>query len=348
MLRTPKNAGQTPAQLRQNIHKGEIQPLYYFFGTEDFEREELIQTLIQTVVEPASRAFNLDIFQSDDMDVSKAVMLSLTFPMMAKKRTVIMKRIERLPDAATRELLSLIQTPPPTTVLILTADKPDARKKLFSELKKNACCVEFKSLYDNEIPGWIQMRVKTLGRQMGSEAAHVLHQSVGNNLRELNGELEKLLIATSNNPITREDVTQVVTNTRGVTIFELADALGHRNLLRAQTLLKHLLEQGENPVGVLAFLIRHFGLLRKAYWFQNQKLPRAEMATHLKISPFFLGKYLDQVRNFNDGALWQICEALLQTDNRLKSRSRIQHQTLSELIYRICRMSPLDNSQETW
>ena len=346
MARTPtktaKKTGPTPAHLRADLEKGDVRPLYYFYGEEDFEREELIRRFIDAIVPSPVRAFNLDIFQGDDMDVALAANQAVTFPMMTPRRLVIIKRAERLPDASAQALLHLVQSPPDTTVLIITADRPDARKKLFSELKKTACAVEFKIPYDNQIPAWIQTRLKTLGRQIDADAAHLLHRSAGSSLRELNSEIEKLLIATGEGKITRDVVAQIVAQTRGATVFDLADALGHRDLPRAENLIKRLMSQGEHPVGILALLIRHFGILRRARDLTGQRLPRPQMAAQLKISPFFVDNYVEQARNFSSDALWRIFEDLLNADNRLKSRARLHHHTLSELAYRICRVAPLD------
>ncbi|MCZ6634085.1 MAG: DNA polymerase III subunit delta [bacterium] len=335
-----RKSGPTPGQLLDKIRQGNIAPLYYLHGPEEFEKEEVLQALIETTVEPAARVFNLDIFRAEDLDLAEAINQTMAFPMMAARRMVVLKRVEHLPDASARDLIPLIQSPPETTVLVLTADKPDSRKKLFTELKKNAFAVEFKTPFDNEIPGWIQNRSKVLGQPINADAAHLLHRSVGSNLRELNSELEKLIIsAAPNSPLTREDVARVVASTRGVTIFELADAMGHRQTGKATALLKRLLEQGESPVGIVAMLLRHITILRKAQWVQG--LPRSEMASRLKVRPFFLNNYLDQARGFEDQDLWNAFDALLEADNTLKSRSSAPYIVLSNLIYRICRSASL-------
>ena len=56
--------------------------------------------------------------------------------MMAARRMVVIKRVDRLPESAATQLLPLIRTPSETTVLVLTAQTFDARKKLFAGLRK--------------------------------------------------------------------------------------------------------------------------------------------------------------------------------------------------------------------
>ena len=338
--RRPRKTGPSPAQVLDAVKKGEISSLYYFYGEEDFQRDQLLNALVETLIEPAARPFNLDIYRAEDIDIPQLIAQALTFPMMAQRRLIILKNADRLPDSAPPELLPLIESPPETTTIIITATKPDGRKKLFAELRKRATAIEFRPPYDNEIPAWIQTHVKTLGRQIAPDAAHLLHMSIGLNLRELNGEIEKLFIATSSDPISREDVAQVIDNTRGVTVFELADALGHRQLDQAQVLIGRLCEQGEHPAGTIALLVRHFGILRRARWLSGHRLPRNALSSRLKVPAFFLNNYLEQARLFDERALWNAHEALLDADNRLKSSGGTHREILAHLAYRICRASP--------
>ena len=338
--RRPRKTGPSPTQVLDAVKKGEISSLYYFHGEEDFQRDQLLNALVETLIEPTARAFNLDIYRAEDIDISQVILQALTFPMMTQRRLIVLKNADRLPDSATPELLPLIESPPETTTIIITATKPDGRKKLFAELRKRAIAIEFRPPYDNEIPAWIQTRVKTLGRQIAPDAAHLLHMSIGANLRELNGEIEKLFIATQSNPISREDVAQVIDNTRGVTVFELADALGHRQLDKAQILIGRLREQGEHPAGTIALLIRHFGILQRARWISGQRLSRNALAARLKVPAFFVNNYLDQARLFDERALWNAHDALLDADNRLKSSGGTPLEILAHLAYRICRASP--------
>ncbi|MDA0747695.1 MAG: DNA polymerase III subunit delta [bacterium] len=332
-----RSKGPTPDSVLQLAKKGEIAPLYLLHGAEELEKESALANLVETVVEPAARTFNLDIFRGEDLSVEDVVGRAASFPMMAPRRLVVIKRAERLNEPALRELLPFVENPSDTTVLIFTAEKFDARKKFFSELRKRAVVIEFKPPYDNEIPAWIQKRVSAQGKRIEPKAVTLLQLSAGSRPQELANEIEKLVIYTdTRDTITQEDVQSVTSTSRGTTVFELADAVGKQEPDTALAVLKQLLEQGENPVGVVAMLIRHIAILRKARWLQAQRLPRDELATQLKVPPFFLSGYLDQATLFSDQALWNAYEALLNADNQLKSRSRNTLLSLSQLI---CRMS---------
>ncbi len=337
MAKTKARAGNSQDKLTAQIKRGEFAPLYLLYGSENVSKEESLRALVDAAVEPASKAFNLDVFRGEEMDAADAVSRATAFPMMASRRVVVVKRLDRLRDTEARTFLPLIDKPVETTVLVFTADKLDGRKKISAALRKNAVSVEFKPPYENELPRWIRGRAATLKKRIEPDAAHMLHLGVGPNPGELVSELEKLAIYTNDrDTITRDDVILVAGASRNATVFELTDAVGQRKAGDALAVLHRLVERGDNPVAIVAMLTRHIGILRKARWLRNQGLPRSELAGKLKVPPFFVANYLDQAARFDERNLWHAYEALLHADNRLKSRSRAPHATLTGLICRIC------------
>ncbi|MYK54106.1 MAG: hypothetical protein F4032_20310, partial [Gemmatimonadetes bacterium] len=119
--RRPRKTGPSPAQVLDAVQKGEISSLYYFHGEEDFQRDQLLNTLVETLIEPAARPFNLDIYRAEDIDIPQVIAQALTFPMMAQRRLIVLKNADRLPDSATPELLPQIESPPETPTKNITA-----------------------------------------------------------------------------------------------------------------------------------------------------------------------------------------------------------------------------------
>lgn len=330
----------TPSQILSRINKGDISPLYFLYGPEEYEKEEFLKTLIEVVLKPSVRTFNLDLLRAEDLDPSDTSNRILAFPLMDDRRIIVIKRAEHLTDLSSQNLLNHIKNPPDTTVLIFTAEKVDTRKKVFSELRKSSISVEFRQPFDNMIPTWIQNRAQSIGKLIEPEAVHQLFLSIGSNLRDLANELDKLAISIDNRQtVTKDDVTQIVGNTKGSSVFELADAVGNGQIGLALSILKGLIDQGENPVGIVALLIRHINILRKAKWLKSHQIPRSKLAKELKIPTFFLSGYIKQASRFEDRDLWKAYDALLEADNKLKSRSRTTSATLYKLIYSLCQSS---------
>ena len=98
---------QPSARVLAGIREGNLSPLYLLYGPDEFEKEEFLKALVNASVEPAARTFNLDMFHGDDMQIADAVNCAVAFPMMAARRTVVIKRIDRLTEPDIQELLPL-------------------------------------------------------------------------------------------------------------------------------------------------------------------------------------------------------------------------------------------------
>ena len=327
----------TSTKLLSQIQQGKLAPVYLLHGPERYARDEALQTILDAAVDPVSRAFNLDVLHADDLDVADAVSRASAYPMMGPRRAVVIKNAERLDESAVEAFLDLVRRPQDTTVLVFTASSIDRRKRLFAELVKSAVCIEFRAPYQNQVPDWIRGRARALGKQIDPDAVHLLQLSAGSQPADLANEIEKLAVCVGDREsIGADDVRAVVGATKGASVFDLAEAVFSRNAGRAFTILKHLEDQGEQPVGAVAILIRHVGILRKARWLQSARLPKNEMAGRLKVPPYFVPRYLDQASLFEDEDLWRAYQALLVADNRLKLRSRKPYVTLSQLVWAIC------------
>ena len=245
-----------------SIRKKEFAPVYFFFGDEDFLIDEIVDAVVAEGVDPATKGFNLDIIHGSEVNGKDIVSIASSFPMMAERRVVIVKDFDRVSN---KELVEpYLEHPSPSTSLILIASKPDARKKPYPLLKKNSVGGEFSRLYDNEIPGWIQRRVAQLRRTMTPEAAELLQAYVGNSLREISNQIDKLLIAVGSKPaIEVEDVEAVVGISKEFTVFELTKMVGEKNISRSIEIVERMLDSGESPQLIIVMLTRHFIIMAK-------------------------------------------------------------------------------------
>ncbi|MEE2754160.1 MAG: DNA polymerase III subunit delta [Candidatus Latescibacterota bacterium] len=335
-----KSTGKNPEWLRSQISKGEIAPVYFLHGPEDLEKDEAVRSLIDVALDPASRTFNLDILVGNELDVSDAINRASAFPMMGSSRVVVIKRIEDVAEASARAFIPLIENPVEGIVLIFTANKVDLRRKFFATLKKAAVSIEFKIPYDNQLPGWIRSRATGMGLEIDDEALHFLALSIGGKPREIANELEKLDIHLGDRrTVSKDDISLVIGASRDASVFDFTDAVGGKNLGRSLRLLQTLMEQGDDPVAILALLIRHVGILRKTRWLLDSGTPRSQYARKLKIPPFTVGKYAEQAGKFTDPELWSAYETLLRADNRIKSRSRTHNVTLTRTVTELCASS---------
>ncbi len=182
-------------------------------------------------------------------------------------------------------------------------------------------------------------------------------QLAGEDTRQLDSELEKIGLYLGDSPrVTVEDVRAVVPLSRAGIIFEVGNAIGKRDLRRALELLRTLIYQGQNPVGILlgAIVPRVRSLLLAAdIAASHPKLPRgnyqgfvgaldrlpAEETAHLPKKkdgsgingyPIFLA--LDEARRFTMAELREALRACLDANLKLVTTALDPQLVLERLL----------------
>jgi DNA polymerase-3 subunit delta len=310
-------------------------PIYLFHGEEDFLIDEALQLIIGKVLDEGTKGFNLDVVYGSKVEVKDVVAHASSFPMMRGRRVVVVKEFEKLAttDVAKDVIGAYINNPLESTILALVALDPDFRKRPFADLKKKAELVECKPLYDNQVPAWIADRVKSQGRQTNAEACRLIQAYVGNSLRSLQNELDKLYVFIGDRKtFTAEDVAAVVGATKGYTVFELQNAIGRRDAKEAIRILERMLENGQSPTMIIVMLTRFFTQLWKLTDVRARRMPEQDISREIGVPPYFVKQYLEFRTNFDVVQIEQCFKALLEADTTLKSTSRDPRLVLDLLV----------------
>jgi DNA polymerase-3 subunit delta len=317
---------------RQDFHsalrQGKFSPVYFFCGEEDFLIDEAVDSLIAQVVPAESRSFNLDILYGNEVDARDVVAQANSFPMTAERRVVILREYDRLDE---KELLQpYLENPSPTTVLVLVSKKADAAIRGKTET------VEFRRLYDSELPAWIIERGSLYGKQVSRDASELLLMYVGGSLRALDSEIEKIAIYVGERKTVHvEDVAAVVGISKTFNVFELTKAVGDRNLKRSLEILERMMEFGEYPPLMVATLTKHFMTLLKLAEGRRRKMSDGEIAASIRSSPRRVGEYLSQLRQYSPADLERSFAPLARADEKLKFTSEDPRSVMTVLLHEL-------------
>lgn len=327
----------TTQQKPKKTEQDRIYPVYLITGPEDFLVEQNTTRLKQLAVVPGTEDFNLDILYANETDAAAIVNIAMSYPMMAERRTVIVKNLEWLPTKGIELLVNYVQKPAPTTCLILTAQKLDFRKTHFSKIKAGSTFIEAKPLYENQIPDWVRNFLREKGLQISDEALRLLQASTGTSLRRIVSELEKVLVNLDGKTLIElADIERVVGVSRQFNIFEFCDAVGSKNIKKSIHILNGMLQLGESPQGMLAMLNRHFFILTKIKDLLAQNTRKEQMAKELKVNPYFVDNYARQASSFTRARLTEVFDLLLDADLKLKTSYQKPKMVLEMLLINIC------------
>ena len=327
-------------ELISSLKQGKILPLYFFYGEEEFLIQEALDLIINKVVDPGARDFNFNALYCRDTPASELVNLCQTLPFMSEKRLVLARDFDALKAADLEELAPYLNDPSPSTCLVMISNHGKYDKKsVTSAVEAHGAITRFYPLLDREIVAWIEGWARARGLSLQRDAAQYLWQTIGNDLQKIGNELEKVEISIKEKKsITFEDVKTVVGDFREYSSFDLAAALGSKNREKAFLILSRLIQEGEQPVGLLGSIAWNFRRLLQAKAMEAAGTGPDEIMKKLRPPVIFhqTAQFKAQMRSFSLDELRGAFDVMLSTDKTLKASGLSGRLVLERMILKLC------------
>ncbi|MGZ3677632.1 MAG: DNA polymerase III subunit delta [Ktedonobacterales bacterium] len=237
------------------------------------------------------------------------------------------------PAAFAQGLAEYVAGMPETTVLVALTDevlKDD--HPLVVAARRNGKVQAFSPPRGPQLENWLTRRASAQGVKLTPEAARLLAAEVGENLRLLASEIDKLsTYAGRGGQIRVEDVRLLTPASRQTRIFDLTDALARRERSRALALLHELLAAGESPLGIVALTAYQTRTLLQVKSLAERGMRALQIAQTAGMAPFVVEKSLGLARQLSFAQLEAAHRALLDVDTALK-RSRMTPEMALDLL----------------
>ena len=321
----------------QLLKSGKVQGAYLFEGVEENIKAATLAALRKAILPEGMEELNESLMDAPATDAIIAA--CETLPFLAEKRLVIVREHPALMGRADADerLLSYIPQVPDTAVLVFIArGKADARKKLYTAIKKAGGIVSFAPLTDAELNQWIVKTFAGLGKSITPQTASVLAFTVGTDTALLRTEIEKLsALAGDRSEVTEQDVHAVATRSVECTVFEMVDAVVAGQQGKAFGLLRDMLTTGSDRLGILAMLLRQYRLMQHIKIMQYEKVSPAEIKQRLGIAPFAAERCMRQASGYTGGQVKQAVSICLQTEYKVKSGQYNQEGSLETAMLQL-------------
>ena len=349
-------------------------------GTDDLRVKEAALKLSRELTPPDAGDFGNDIIEglAESAEHCQRIVRSTldalqTLPFFGGGKMVWLKNVNFLADSVVgrsnaaiegmEAILDYAEKLPPEIKFLISAGAVDKRRAAWKRLSKMADMRVF-DLPDTTKTGWedaviaqVERRAAELGLRFEHEALEIFVQLAGEDTRQLDNEIEKLsLYLGENGRVTERDVRLMVPLNRAGVVFELGNAIGRRDLQRALELVRTLIFQGQNAIGILLAAVvprvrnlllaadlvaRHPRLPRGSYGSFGsalEKLPPAEVAhlprkkdgSGLNVYPLFLA--LNEVSRYSVQELRAALQACLEANLKLVSSSIEPQLVLERLL----------------
>ena len=187
-------------------------------------------------------------------------------------------------------------------------------------LIENSTAVEFSAFDDGELMRWAKDELKKLGANADDNALRHLVAFVGNNVRKLTTEIEKLVTASlPEKIITFELVEALVPNSREISNFDLTDHVIAKNRTKALQTLKKILDDGAEPLMLLGLISYNFRRLFMAKELMSQGVDRKEVVRIMKLHPRHHEDFLATARRTDSERFSRIIQKIAETDIAIKT-----------------------------
>ena len=308
-------------------------------GDEPYYIDKLANAFAKDVLSTEEQEFNQVVLYGKDIETVQVIAEAKQFPFGAEKRVVIIKEAQHLKNI--EALDSYLDNVQPSTLLIICykGKSVDKRKKFGKSLASKCIVFESKKLYDNKIPAWIKTYVNENGFTIEDSATAVISEYIGADLSKITNELDKLLLVIKKEePITTTLIEYHIGISKNYNVFELQNALGKRQVVKANRIINHFAAnpKNHNIVPVMSALFSYFKKIM-VYQFLEDKSPKSA-ASILKVNPFFISQYQTAAQHYSKRQLFYIFEHLKDYDLKSKgvnNKSTTHGGLLKELIFKI-------------
>lgn len=323
-----------------DIRNSNIKPIYFLMGEEPYYIDKLSDYIEQNVLAEEEKGFNQTILYGRDVTIEDIVATAKRYPMMAERQVVIVKEAQDLTRTIDK-LESYVENPMLSTVLVFcykykTLDK---RKKMTKLMDKVGVVYESKKLYDNQVGDWIKRVLSGKNYSIEPKANAMLVEFLGTDLSKINNELEKLqIILPKGSTITPKHIEENIGFSKDFNNFELLNALGSRNQLKAFQIAQYFSDnQKANPLVVTTSTVFGFFIKILKYHGLKDRNPK-NVASVLGVSPYFLKDYDLALKNYPMKKVSQIVSAIRDIDVKSKgvgANALSQSDLLREMLYKI-------------
>ena len=295
-------------------------PIYFLMGEETYYIDFITELLDKEVLNEDEKNFNKTVLYGKDTTVEELISHCKRYPMMSKYQVVFLKEAQDL-SRKIETLSSYALNPLMSTVLIVNYKYKslDKRKKLFKNIQKFGIVVDFKKIYEDRVPVWIINQLKIDNFTIEPKACSMLVDYLGNDLKKINNQLNKLkIICSQKRNISPKLIEDNIGISKDFNVFELRNAIGIKNLDKSLLICAYLTSNSsKHPLQMtLSSLFNYFIQIFQYHSLENKS--QNNVASVLGVNPYFVKDYVNASKYYNMKKISSIISLIKDVD--LKSK----------------------------
>lgn len=319
------------------LEKRQIPSVLLFEGEEAWLKQSAVEALRKAYLPQGLEDLNEARLEAPEADVLIAT--AETVPFMAERRLILIRDYPALigrAEADDRLVAYLPRVPSSAILLFDCIQKPDARKKLYTAIKKLDGIVTFSALKGRELTTFVISAFREREKECDERTAEYLIFSSGSDTARLLTEIDKISsLRPESKDISPEDIRTLAIPSAESTVFQMVDAVVSGQDARAFSLLRIQLKAGESRVAILAMLLRQFRLMQHIKIMQFERKSEREIISALNMGTYIGGQYVRQSSAWTNRQIKQAVQLCLDTDFKIKSGELNQEGALEAVMLRL-------------
>ena len=314
----------------EDIRNGQFQSVYLLCGEEAYLKKQYKDKLKRAMADPDD-SMNFSAYEGKGINPKEVIDLAETLPFFADRRVILIENSGFFKNSC-EELAEYMPQVPETTHFIFVEDEIDKRSKLYKAVKNAGKIVEFTSQTEELLTRWVLTRIKKEGKNITGSVMQLFLNKVGNDMGNIDRELEKLLCyCMEKEVIEAADVEAVTTEQTTNKVFDMVNAIAEHNQRKALDLYYDLLTLKEPPMRIMYLISRQFQILLNIKDISGKGFDNAAMAKNAGIPPFAVRRNLSQAKGFTMQQLKQAIRDGVDYEEAVKT-GRMNDQMAVELF----------------
>ncbi len=327
--------------VNQDLKTGNFRPVYVLAGEDSLRSEGVVQKIRNDALGEAGAAFNFHVMQGDQVEVGRVLQQALALPMLSGMQVIWVKHADRLMGLAESQepMEKYLSKPVPETILILSADKVDKRKKWVKICQSSGFLFDFSPPTGEALVRWVQKAAERAELALGHEEAAVLCDLVGNDLMSLKSEIDKLALLQEDRgtALTSEELRKVIMDQAALEGYEITAQLQPGMAREVLKTWFRLAEWGKTAFEISPLLISR---VRKGSILASGRqagLADREIGALSGQNPWSF-RYLEpMIRGWSKDDQARALRTVLDCDRKLKSSPLKPNIIIEKTIMELCR-----------
>lgn len=301
----------------------DLKPVYLLSGTDRPKIEEALRRLRARVGDGGAEVLSAAEATGDDaVAACNAPGLFAAGP-----RAVVVTQVESWKAADAKSVAAYLADPAPDTVLALVGDALKKDSPLAKACAKTGDLL-FYDIAKSKLPNWVFDRFQSLDGSADRDACRLLVEIVGDNVTELETEIEKLVTWAAGEAVDSAAVELLAAGRAEVPIFALTDAWGARDVPAVLRAAETILDRGERPrrdevTRLVARFASHVQTVREVQALAAEGVSPREGASRLRRNPYYVQKLFAQAGNFSSEELGTALVRAAELDLAVKGDSKL-------------------------